>query len=148
MSKTLTLLTTSLLTASTLFAQKDTLEGKSGEVIVTTATRSNLQQSQTGKIITVLDPKIIRNSIGRSLSELLNTQAGFFINGANNVLGTNQDVYFRGAGSGNMLVVIDGTPVFDPSQISNSFDFNSIPLQQIERTYSERRTKYALVVMR
>lgn len=133
MSKTLTLLTTSLLTASILFAQKDTLEGKSGEVIVTTATRSNLKQSQTGKIITVLDQKIIRNSIGRSLSELLNTQAGFLINGANNVLGTNQDVYFRGAGSGNMLVVIDGIPVFDPSQISNSFDFNSIPLQQIER---------------
>ena len=94
------------------------MEGKYGEVIGTTATGSNLKQSQTRKIITVLDQKIIRNSIGRSLSELLNTQAGFFINGANNVLGTNQDVYFRGAGSGNMLVVIDGTPVFDPSQIS------------------------------
>lgn len=133
MSKTFTLLATSLLTANILFAQKDTLEGKSGDVMVTTATRTSLKQSQTGKIITVLDQKVIKNSAGRSLSELLNTQAGFFINGANNVLGTNQDVYFRGAGSGNMLVVIDGIPVFDPSQTNNSFDFNSIPLQQIER---------------
>lgn len=101
--------------------------------LVLTATRSPIKQSQTGKIVTVLDEKLISNNIGRNLSELLNTQAGFFIAGANNNLGTNQDVYFRGAGTGNMLVVIDGTPVYDPSQINNSFDLNSIPLDQIEK---------------
>lgn len=132
MSKNITLLSL-LLCGSTAFAQQDTLSGTSNDVVVTTATRSNLKQSQTGKIITVIDQKTIRNNEGRSLSELLNTQAGFFINGANNTLGTNQDLYFRGSGTGNMLVVIDGIPVFDPSQINNSFDLNSIPLQQIER---------------
>lgn len=132
MSKILTLMTC-LITSSTLVsAQKDTLTGSSGDVIVTTATRSNLKQSQTGKIVTVIDRQTIQNNVGRSLSELLNNQAGFFINGANNTLGTNQDIYFRGAGTGNMLVVIDGIPVFDPSQINNSFDFNSIPLQEID----------------
>ncbi|MDE3253814.1 MAG: TonB-dependent receptor, partial [Bacteroidota bacterium] len=132
MSKILTLMTC-LISGSTLVsAQKDTLSGSSGDVIVTTATRSSLKQSQTGKIVTLIDRQTLQNNAGKSLSELLNNQAGFFINGANNTPGTNQDIYFRGAATGNMLVVIDGIPVFDPSQINNSFDFNSIPLQEID----------------
>lgn len=132
MSKTLTLLAT-LLTGSTAFAQKDTVPTKQLDEVVVTATKSNLKQSQTGKIVTVIDQKMISNNAGRSLTELLNTQSGFFINGSNNALGTNQDVYFRGAGNGSMLIVIDGTPVYDPSSSSNSFDLNSIALDQVER---------------
>lgn len=132
MSKTLTLIAFLITGSKLVSAQKDTLTGSSGDVIVTTATRSNLKQSQTGKIITLIDRQTIQNNAGRSLSELLNNQAGFFINGANNTPGTNQDIYFRGASTGNMLVVIDGIPVFDPSQINNSFDFNSIPLTEID----------------
>jgi len=115
------------------FAQKDSTFSRQLDEVVVTASKTLLKQSQTGKIVTVLDQKIISNNAGRSLSELLNTQAGFFINGANNTPGTNLDVYFRGAGTGNMLIVIDGIPVFDPSQSNNSFDLNSIPLDQVER---------------
>ena len=122
-----------LLSGSSVFAQKDTVTTKLLDEVVVTATRTNLKQSQTGKIVTVIDQKMISNNIGRSITELLNSQAGFFINGSNNSLGTNQDVYFRGAGSGSILVVIDGTPVFDPSQINNSFDLNSIALDQVEK---------------
>lgn len=132
MSKKLTLLAT-LLVGTTAFAQKDTVSIKVLDEVIVTATRSNLKQSQTGKIVTVIDQKMISNHAGQSISELLNSQAGFFINGANNAPGTNQDLYFRGAGSGSMLVVIDGTPVFDPSQINNSFDLNSIMLDQVEK---------------
>lgn len=132
MSKKLTLFAT-LFVGTIAFAQKDTVSTKVLDEVVVTATKSNLKQSQTGKIITVIDQKMISNHAGQSISELLNTQAGFFINGANNAPGTNQDFYFRGAGSGSMLVVIDGTPVFDPSQINNSFDLNSIMLDQVEK---------------
>ena len=130
MSQKLMLLA-ALLTGSSVFAQTDTV--KVLDEVVVTATRSNLKQSQTGKIITVIDQKMISNHAGQSISELLNSQAGFFINGANNTPGTNQDLYFRGAGSGSMLVVIDGTPVFDPSLSNNSFDLNSITLEQVEK---------------
>lgn len=107
---------------------------KSMDEVVLTATKSNLKQSQTGKIVTVIDQKTIATNIGRSLSELLSTQAGIFINGANNNFGTNLDFYFRGAGSGNVLLVIDGVPVYDPSApTSNAFDINGISLDQVER---------------
>src|SRR5438045_5785378 len=114
-------------------AQKDSAKINELDSVVVTATKSNLKQTQTGKIVTVIDQKVIQNSAGRTLGELLNMQAGFFINGSNNLLGTNLDVYFRGAASGNMLIVIDGFPVYYPSQINNSFDLNSVPLEQIER---------------
>ncbi|OIR01312.1 vitamin B12 transporter BtuB precursor [mine drainage metagenome] len=133
MSKKLTLLSTSMLVSILAFSQQDTLHGNELNPVIVTANKTEQKQSTTGKIVTVIDQKMIKNNEGRNLSELLNTQAGFYINGSNNALGTNQDVYFRGAGAGNMLVVIDGIPVFDPSEINNTFDFNSIPLQQIER---------------
>lgn len=130
MSKTCTLLTV-LLTGNILYAQQN--DSTRLDDVVVTATRTGIKSSQTGKIVTVIDQAAINRQQGRSLGELLNTQAGFFINGSNNSLGTNQDLYFRGAGTGSMLVVIDGTPVFDPSQTNNAFDLNSISLDQVEK---------------
>jgi vitamin B12 transporter len=131
--KKLTYLLTVILLSKIAQAQNDSTVIRQMDVVILTATKSKLKQSQTGKIVTVIDQQMIRNSAGRSLAELLNTQAGFFINGANNNSGTNLDVYFRGASAGNMLIVIDGFPVYDPSHSDNSFDLNSIPLEQIEK---------------
>jgi len=123
----------SQLQAQIVTQQEDSLT-KSLDEVVLTASRTRLKQSQTGKIVTVIDQKTIGNNIGRTISELLNTQAGVFINGANNNFGTNTDIYLRGAGSGNMLIVVDGIPVYDPSApTSKTFDFNNISLDQVER---------------
>ena len=113
-------------------AQKDTT-GKTLDEVVVTATKSEVKQSQTGKVVSVIDQATLQRNIGKSLSEILNYQAGIFINGANNALGTNSDIYLRGAGSGNTLILIDGVPVGNPSQINNSFDLNNINPNQVER---------------
>lgn len=123
---------TALAVTQGLHAQRDSLPNNLDEVVVT-ATKSSLKQSQTGKIVTVVSKEMIHNNAGRTLTEVLNEQASIFINGSNNTLGTNQDVYFRGAATGNVLIVIDGIPVYDPSQTNNSFDLNSIPLEQVEK---------------
>jgi vitamin B12 transporter len=39
----------------------------------------------------------------------------------------------RGAASGRTLILLDGAPVGDPSMISNEFDLNLVPLNQVER---------------
>jgi vitamin B12 transporter len=119
--------------ASALHAQNDSLKIKGLNPVVVTASKTDIKQSQTGKIVTVLDAETIRQNAGRTLPELLNMQTSFMMVGSNNSMGTNVETYFRGAPSGNLLIVIDGVPVTDPSQISNSFDLNSIPLEQIER---------------
>ncbi len=113
-------------------AQEDST-GKTLDEVIVTATKSEVKQSQTGKVVSVIDQATLQRNIGKSLTEVLNYQAGIFVNGANNSLGTNQDVYLRGAGTGNTLILIDGVPVGDPSQINNSFDLNNINPNQVER---------------
>lgn len=119
--------------AGKVSAQNDSVKIKGLNLVVVTASKTDIKQSQTGKIITVLDAETIRQNAGRTLPELLNMQTSFMMVGSNNSPGTNVENYFRGSPTGNLLIVIDGVPVTDPSQISNSFDLNSIPLEQIER---------------
>ncbi|MGZ3938479.1 MAG: TonB-dependent receptor plug domain-containing protein [Flavisolibacter sp.] len=101
--------------------------------IVITTNKYPKKQSQTGKVVTVIDRITIEKLGGHTLGELLNTAAGVTINGANNTLGTNQRISIRGSSDGNVLLLIDGIPANDPSVISNYFDLNFINTSQIER---------------
>lgn len=118
--------------SSQLQAQ-DTTATRSLDDVIVTATRFQQKQSSTGKVVSVIDQATLQRNAGKTLTEIINYQTGVFINGANNNLGTNQDLYFRGAGTGNTLILIDGVPVGDPSQINNSFDLNNIAVGQVER---------------
>ncbi len=113
-------------------SQDTTSVNQLNEVVIT-ATKFQQKQNTTGKVVSVIDKEMLQRNAGKTITEIINTQTGVFINGANNNLGTNQDVYFRGASSGNTLILIDGIPVGDPSQINNSFDLNSLAIGQIER---------------
>lgn len=118
--------------SSYLHAQKDTSAKNLDEVIVT-ANRVEQKQSQTGKVVTVIGKEILQRSQGRTLSQVLNEQAGITINGALNNAGTVQTVYMRGANSGRVLVLLDGIPVGDPSFINNEFDLNFMSVNDVER---------------
>src|SRR5215831_405338 len=100
--------------------------------VVVTATKFPLKQSETGKVMTVINRAQLEKSVGRTLGEVLNTTAGTTIIGANNNLGTNPTVSIRGASAGNVLILIDGIPVNDPSVITNYYDLNLIPIDQVE----------------
>lgn len=101
--------------------------------VVITATKFPLKQSATGKVITVITKQDLQESSGKSLPEILNTQAGLVINGANNTLGTNQSVYLRGSSYSNTLILVDGIPMYDPSGDAGQFDLNNFALNTIER---------------
>jgi vitamin B12 transporter len=112
--------------------QEDTAS-KGLNPVVVTANRFPQKQNTTGKVVTVITREVLSRSIGRTVPELLNQQAGITIIGAQNNLGTNQDVYLRGAGTGKTLILIDGMPAYDPSTISTAFDINHFPIDNIER---------------
>ena len=101
--------------------------------VVVTATKYPVKQSQTGKVITVINREQLDRSSGKTLGQLLTEQAGITINGAFNHPGSTQVIYMRGASSGRTLVTIDGVPVNDPSLINNEFDINLIPTYHIEQ---------------
>ena len=120
-----------VLISSQLYAQKDST--KNLDEVVITATKFPIKQSLTGKVVTVINQQQLQRNSGKSLTEVLNTQAGIIVNGSSNVLGTNQDVYLRGASAGKTLIMLDGVPVYDASGISGAFDLNLISVDQVDR---------------
>jgi vitamin B12 transporter len=124
------LLVTAVILSSQLYAQQDS--AKNLDEVVVTANKIPQLQSTTGKVITVINKTQIEESSGKSLTQLLNEQAGITINGALNNAGTNQSVYLRGANSGRTLILLDGIPVYDPSLINNEFDLNLFSLNNVE----------------
>lgn len=132
------LIAAAVLFSSQLYAQKPvpTVSGdstKNLDEVVVTATRFPIKQSLTGKVVTVISKKELERNSGKSLTEVLNTQAGIIVNGMSNTPGTNQDVYVRGAAAGKTLILLDGVPVYDASGISGAFDLNFIAVDQVER---------------
>lgn len=120
---------------SRLLAQTDSAltDFKPMDRVVITANKVLKKQSTTGKVVTVIDKKMLENFGGRTIGEILNTVSGTTIIGANNPLGSNQRISIRGASDGNVLLLIDGIPANDPSVISNYFDLNFINTAQIAR---------------
>ncbi|MBM3413076.1 MAG: TonB-dependent receptor [Bacteroidetes bacterium] len=124
------LVLTALVMSSTLLAQQDT---SFLQEVVVTANKVAKKQTETAKVVSVINREMLRQSGGRSLGELLNQVAGVTVPGSNNNLGSNQTISIRGASAGNVLVLLDGIPVNDPSVISNYFDINLLSTDQIER---------------
>ena len=116
--------------SSSLYAQQ---EYSAIDEVVVTATKTAIKQSSTGKVVSVITREMLEANISKTIPEILNYQAGIFVGGASNVPGSNQDYHIRGAAPANTLILIDGVPVADPSNISNYFDLNSLQTSQIEK---------------
>ena len=117
---------------SSILQAQDTTSNSLDEVILT-ASKYPKKQSETGKVVTVINRQQIEKSSGKTISELLNLVAGTTIIGANNNLGTNLTTSIRGSSAGNVLILLDGIPVNDPSVISNYYDVNFLTLDQVEK---------------
>ena len=117
------------------FAQEtgDTTNKKQLDEVVVTATKYPVKQSLTGKVLDVITRDQLDKNEGRQLTEILNERAGVVIIGAQNTLGSAQDVFLQGASSGTTLILIDGIPAYDPSGTTTSFDLNLINTDEIER---------------
>ena len=132
----LTLLLSSVVVASPSTSRsiyQDTLRTESLDQIVVTATRTALKQSQTGKITSVITPAMMQKSRGKSLANLLQEHSLLYINGAFGSPGSNQELSLWGGSSGYTLLLLDGVPLRDPSQINQTADLNHINPEQIER---------------
>ena len=133
--KLITLLVATIAAQTIAFSQsKDSLQTDNtlNEVIVT-ANKIEQKQNSTGKVLTIINAQQLASQTGRTIAQVLNEQTGLQLPGSLSNLGTVPSIYMRGASSGRTLILIDGAPVGDPSMISNEFDLNLIPIDQIER---------------
>lgn len=121
-----------IFTINTMNAQqvKDTVE-QLKEVVIT-ATKFATEKEKVGKIIYKISPTQIENSKGKSVTEVLSNFAGIDINGVNSSAGKNKSVYIRGGRDRQVLVLINGVPVSDPSGITTTYDLRLLTLNQVE----------------
>ena len=100
--------------------------------VVVLDSRLPLKRSQSGKTIVRIDQKQIERFNGRNLSELLDTQAGISVLGNRSITGQNLRMAIRGSNNYQVLILVDGVRVADPSRIDNDFDLNFLSLDQID----------------
>jgi vitamin B12 transporter len=137
MSKIITLVSAALAVSSLSALAQDSSPTPSQPVqldaVTVTANKIEQKLSQTGKVVTVLSDSVLQRYATQSVSELLSRQAGLQVVGSNGPLGTNPDIYLRGASSGNTLILLDGLPVYDPSGTANTFDLNLLTVGECDR---------------
>ena len=118
-----------LLTCVFVFAQNDLV--LLDEVTVTDS-RFERSVSKTGRSVTLLTSKDIEPFLVGTLADLLTNQIGIHINGAHSHPGSELSYFIRGGNNRQVLVIIDGVRVSDPTQIENDFDLRTIDLSSIE----------------
>ena len=118
-----------LLTSVFVFAQNDLVQL---DEITVTDSRFERSYSKTGRSVTLLTSKDIELFLGGTLADLLTNQVGIHINGAQSHPGSVLSYFVRGGNNRQLLVLIDGVPVSDPTKIENDFDLKTIDLSSIE----------------
>ena len=120
-----------------LFAQDKKLDSLNlstnylDEVVVIDS-RFELKRSQSGKSVIKIKSDEIQRFSGLGLGVLLSSRLGIDVIGKNLYSGANPTVSIRGGRNRQVLILIDGIRVSDPSRIDNVFDINSINIEMIE----------------
>lgn len=116
------------------FAQKrvDSTKVEQLSEVVITDSRFELKRENSGKTVIKISKQEIENNQGRTISELINTKSGIEINGSRSVEGQNLGYFVRGGNNRQVLVLIDGVSVNDPSLVSNDFDLRLLDLNTVE----------------
>ena len=113
-----------------VFAQDST---KTLNEVIVTANKFAGKSSLTGKVVTVITKEQIEKSGSKDLSQVLNEQAGIYINGANSNAGKDKSIYLRGSKVDYTLILLDGVPVYDVSGIGSNFDIRLLTIDNVER---------------
>jgi len=101
------------------------------EDVVISAYKSNILYGQSSSV-SIITSKDIEQGGYRFVSDALQAVPGLTLV-QTSPLGGTASVYIRGAKTGNMVVLIDGVKVNDPSSIERTFDFATLTTDSIER---------------
>ena len=97
------------------------------------ASKTPTPSLDSGKIITVIDASQLQQRPEASVATLINELSGIEINGARSNAGQNLRYAVRGGSNRQVVVMVDGVQLNDPSQIANDFDLRLLPAAAVER---------------
>lgn len=109
--------------------ENDTIE--SLEEVVLIDSKFKLKRENSGKVVTKITAKELEKSGGQSIPEVINRVSGIEINGTRSNDGQNLGYYVRGGRNREVVIMVDGVQLSDPSSISNDFDLRLLSLDQV-----------------
>ena len=122
------------LKAQDLDIKKDSLDAKIFYLDEITLIESQIpiKRKESGRSIIKIDSIDLKKFGGRNISELLSTKAGIITLGNASITGQNLRYAIRGSNNNQVLILIDGVRISDPSRIDNDFDINFLNINHIE----------------
>ena len=122
------------LKAQDLNIKKDSLDTKTFYLDEITLIESQIpiKRKESGRSVIKIDSIDLKKFGGRNISELLSTKAGIITLGNTSITGQNLRYAIRGSNNKQVLILIDGVRISDPSRIDNDFDMNFLNINQIE----------------
>ncbi|TDQ29458.1 TonB-dependent receptor plug domain-containing protein [Zeaxanthinibacter enoshimensis] len=124
-----------LLAYACVYAQE--IPGDSAKVeildeVVVSDSRFALKREYSGKTVISIGPEELQKYSGRSVAEVINTRSGLEIAGSRGRPGEVLGVYARGGRGRQVLVLIDGVRVTDPSSFAQEYDLRYLGTDNIE----------------
>ncbi|WP_353778708.1 TonB-dependent receptor plug domain-containing protein [Winogradskyella sp. 3972H.M.0a.05] len=112
--------------------QSDSLNIEQLDEVVITDSKFKLKRENSGKVITKITQADLKERQGQSIAEIISTTAGIEINGVRSNAGQNLSYFVRGGRNRQVVILIDGVQLSDPSQISNDYDLRLLNSNQVE----------------
>ncbi len=135
MKKNYLWLITAVLAAEGIFAQnaqQDSLKVQQLDEVVVSDSKFELKRENSGKTVIKITAEEMQRNQGRTVAEIINTKSGIEIAGSRGRDGDVLGVYARGGRGKQVLVIIDGVRVSDPSTFSAEYDLRLLSPNTIE----------------
>jgi len=130
--RTLAILMAAMLASPTLHAEEASGNYMGQEVVVSATKTLNSIANAGGSSVTVITAEEIKQSGKPTVEEVIKGAPGIDVV-SNGGLGTTTSVFLRGADAKNVLVLMDGVPLNDPSAMGGVADIANLTVDNIER---------------
>ncbi|MDO6517138.1 TonB-dependent receptor plug domain-containing protein [Zobellia uliginosa] len=124
-----------LVASTSMIAQN--VEGDSTKVrqldeVVVSDSKFELKRENSGKTVIKITAEELERYQGKNITEIINNQSGIEISGSRSPEGSVFGVYARGGRARQVLVIVDGVRVLDPSSFSEVYDLRLLSAASVE----------------
>lgn len=101
------------------------------EIVVVSDSKFELKKENSGKVVHQISKELIEQNTGKDVVDLINQISGFEINGNTTGSGQNLGIFVRGGSTKEVVVLIDGVQVSNPSGFSAVYDLRLLDLNDV-----------------
>ena len=97
--------------------EQDSIKVEQLDEVVVSDSRFTLKRENSGKVITKITSQELEKLQGQSIAEIIGRTVGVEVNGVRSNAGQNLSYFIRGGRNRQVLIMIDGVQLTDPSQL-------------------------------